>query len=76
LWLTLTTERLVNQWIVDELTNDANEHRFTESWVKMQLLESERFLQGPVHVQWAANLFDAALDRVLLVETKPELAKG
>jgi hypothetical protein len=76
LWETVTTERQVHEWIVQELTNPDHVHRFAEDWVKMQLLESERFLRGPVEVEWAANLFDAPLDRVLLVETKQESAKG
>jgi hypothetical protein len=69
LWTSLTTEQLIHQWIVDELKTNHKGHSFTEAWIKQQLVESERFLQGPLVVQWPTNLFANPLDAVLLLDT-------
>jgi hypothetical protein len=68
LWTTLTSEQLIHQWIVDELKKNDKRHTFQEVWIKHQLVESERFLQGPIDVKWPSDLFANPLDAVLLLD--------
>ena len=66
LWLSLTTEAKLNNWIVDNLSSAENSHKFAEAWSNAQVQESREQLSGRPKVGWPSDLFESNLDVVLL----------